>query len=192
MRSKRVQPFVDHSNSRQDQFARGVLQHLQDDDWFHQTITFYDLSGKLARMFGELDLPSERFYPGFLGHIVIEILLDAILIEKFPGKIEEYYDAINEVDPQEIERAVNLMGTNTTDRLAPLIPRFSSERFLEDYLIPEKLLFRLNQVMKRVKLSSLPDHTTEILVEGKQMVEQSWRDLLPIEHFSLTELTAGT
>ncbi|MEZ6048000.1 MAG: hypothetical protein R3C11_20970 [Planctomycetaceae bacterium] len=161
------------------------MQHLEDDDWFHQTITFYDLSGKLSLMFRELKPPSERFYPGFLGHIVTEMLLDAVLIEKYPGKIEQYYAALDEIQPEKIEEAVNLMGTARTDRLAPLIPRFSSERFLVDYLDPAKMLFRLNQVMRRVKLASLPDETTDLLIDMKWMIEQNWRGLLPEERFVL-------
>ncbi|MAT14933.1 MAG: hypothetical protein CMJ46_06655 [Planctomyces sp.] len=185
MRSRRVEPHVDGSGSVVDQVAQGVLQHLQDDDWFHQTVTFYDLSGKLSIMFRELQLPSDRFYPGFLGHIVTEMLLDAVLIDRYPDRIKRYYDALNEIQPEKVEDVVNLMGTATTDQLAPLIPRFSSERFLEDYLDPVKMLYRLNQVMRRVKLAPLPAETTDLLIEMRQLVERNWRGLLPEDRFVL-------
>ncbi|QDU81387.1 hypothetical protein Pla110_31280 [Polystyrenella longa] len=186
MRSRLVEPHVDGSGSEVDLVARGVLQHLNDDDWFHTTLPFYDLSGKLSLMFRELQPPSDKFYPGFLGHIVTEMLLDAVLIEQFPGKIEQYYHAFEEIEPGKIEEVVNLMGTRQTDRLAPLIPRFSHERFLEDYLDLSKMLYRLNQVMRRVTLAPLPDETVELLIEMKIMVERNWRGLLPEDRFVIT------
>ena len=50
-----------------------------------------------------------------------------------------------------VEQAVNLMARGRTERLG-LFRRIvrSEKRFLYDYEHPERLLYRLNQVMRRV------------------------------------------
>jgi hypothetical protein len=61
------------------------------------------------------------------------------------------------LDPLIVARAVNRMVTQPAKGLDLFLPRFSEERFLYDYLEDGKLLWRLNQVMRRVKLPLLPD-----------------------------------
>ena len=59
-----------------------------------------------------------------------------------------------------------------------LIPRFLAERFLSDYPEDAKLWFRLNQVMRRVKLPELPREFLDILPEARTLVRARRVDLL--------------
>jgi hypothetical protein len=70
------------------------------------------------------------------------------------------------------------MAMKPTDRLAPLLPRFLSERFLYDYADDGKLLHRLNQVMRRVKLPSLPGSLLGFFPEARQAVANRHLELL--------------
>jgi hypothetical protein len=70
------------------------------------------------------------------------------------------------------------MSLNPTDRLAPLLPRFLSERFLYDYADDGKLLHRLNQVMRRVNLPPLPEGLLGFFPEARQMVAKHHLELL--------------
>ena len=54
-----------------------------------------------------------------------------------------------------------------------------------DYADSDRLLFRLNQVMNRVKLPALPASTLTVFEAGETIVRERWRDLLPLEHFDL-------
>jgi hypothetical protein len=124
-------------------------------------------------------LPGDRgFRPGFLGHILVEILLDAILIDDNPDDLDAYYEALYALDPIEIGAVVNRMSTRTTDRLPTLIHMFRAERFLYDYRDDEKLLTRLNHVMRRVRLRTLPNSMLEFLPEARQAVQQRASELL--------------
>ncbi len=67
-------------------------------------------------------------------------------------------------------------------QLAVLIPRFHSERFLFDYLDSEKLLYRLNQVMRRVKLHALPPRTVDVLESARPVVRENADALLAPYH----------
>lgn len=159
--------------------ARGARQHLEDDDWFHRLPSFAEISAQLGRDFRTALGPDDGFRAGFLGHIVTEMLLDRTLIQQVPHLLDRYYKILSGLNSERIEQGVNKVATNPTDRLAPLLPRFFKERFLQDYLDLEKMLFRLNQVMRRVKLPLLPDHIVDVLDRSSQIVEDRHLELLP-------------
>ena len=177
-RARLAEPLVDDSDERVGAVARGVIQHHTDDDWFHRSRAFAELSMRFSVSIRDR-LPGDRgFRPGFLGHILVEILLDAILIDDNPDDLDAYYEALYALDPIEIGAVVNRMSTRTTDRLPTLIHMFRAERFLYDYRDDEKLLTRLNHVMRRVRLRTLPNSMLEFLPEARQAVQQRASELL--------------
>lgn len=189
MRTKRVAPFADGSGTIQAEVAGGVLQHLNDDQWFHETRAFVETTSELARGFRSVLGPEDGFRPGFLGHIAMELLLDGVLIERYPDRLEAYYAALEQIDPVEVEVAVNRMSREPTERLAMLLPLFLREQFLRDYIDPVRLLYRLNQVMRRIRLNPLPDSIVDVLAAGRTIVAERTAELLPAEHYQ--DLGAG-
>jgi hypothetical protein len=179
LRSKRVAPFAGSSDSLVDELARGILQHLADDDWFHNTPAFTLVTAQLTLLFREALPSGEGFRPALLGHIVTELLLDSVLIARRPAALDDYYAAIETLDPLVVQNAVNQMAKQTTERLVPLIPLFHRERFLADYADAERLLYRLNQVMRRVTLDPLPAATAAVLETARTIVEENAEALLP-------------
>lgn len=158
--------------------ARGVVQHHRDDDWFHQTRAFAELSLSFTVAIRDRLQPDAGFRPSFLGHILVELLLDATLIGEQPQRLDEYYRVLDSLDPYVVSRAVNRMTTRPTGMLPMFIPRFSAERFLYDYLDDGKLLFRLNNVMRRVKLPPLPASLASYFPEARERVRERQKELL--------------
>jgi hypothetical protein len=183
MRQRRVVPVADASGTVAAEVAAGVLKHLEDDRWFHETPAFHETTAELTRMFRALLGPEDGFRPSFLGHISAELLLDGVLMAERPKLVDEYYRALAGVDADAIQQAVNSMAREVTDRLALFITLFEHEQFLRDYLEPNRLLFRLNQVMRRIKLNPLPDRTEDVLRAGWTLVERRVEGLLPPERF---------
>ena len=170
--------LIDDADPRVAALARGVVQHHRDDAWFHGTRAFAELSLDLTvEIRDRLDADS-GFRSSFLGHILVEILLDAELIAADRSRLDAYYAAVEQVDEQLVGLAVNRMATRATSRLALLIPRFSNERFLYDYLDDGKLLWRLNQVMRRVKLPALPDSLTKLFPSARRRIAERQGELL--------------
>lgn len=178
LRARRVEPFADGSNTPEAELAAGILQHFHDDDWFHRTRSFFEVSSELTRRFRAALPPDDAHRPSFLGHIVTEILLDGTLIARSPRTLEAYYAAFQTVDAAVVEQAVNRMARNSTDRITWLIPLFLRERFLADYLDSRRLLLRLNQIMRRVKLGPLPDDVLSVLDAAREIVETNSAGLL--------------
>lgn len=158
--------------------ARGVVQHHHDDGWFHQTRAFTELNWELTLRIRRQFPSEEGLRASFLGHILVELLLDATLIAESPERLHAYYDAFTQVDPLVVTRAVEKIAERPATKLALLVPRFCADRFLYDYLEDGKLWNRLNAVLKRVQLPSLPPDFLAILPEARQLVAARSAELL--------------
>ncbi len=178
LRSKRAAEFVGDADPILAAVARGVVQHHADDAWFHATPAFSELNLAFAVEIRGLLPGDEGFRPSFLGHILVELLLDAILAEEEPRWLDDYYAALAELDPAQVERAVSRLATQPASRIAELLPRFAAERFLYDYLDDIKLLTRLNHVMRRVGLPQLPATLVELFPFMRARVRQRRVELL--------------
>jgi hypothetical protein len=179
LRSKRVAPCVDGADAETAEFYRGVLQHLSDDDWFHATRGFAEVTGEITVLFRRTIGADHPTPCSFLGHVVMEMLLDSVLMQRYPDALPRFYDAMESIDPFKVQTAVNQCARQPTERLALLIPRFNEERFLEDYATPEGLAYRLNQVLKRVNLTPLGETGVEAIAAGWDVVDARTDELLP-------------
>ena len=110
--------------------------------------------------------------PPFLGHIVIELLLDDFITQQMPEVLDEYYAVLSQVSALQIQEAVNAVAARSTKNLAGFVQQFQASRFLYDYADNTRLLRRLNQVMKRVTLPSLEADCLPVLQEARQLLLQ--------------------
>jgi hypothetical protein len=178
LRSRTAVQFVEHGDPVVAALARGIVQHHADDDWFHQNAAFAELSWSFTVEVRDRLPKDDGFRPSFVGHILVELLLDATLAEDDPRRLDDYYDALSQLDTVATQGAINALATRTSDRIALLIPRFLSERFLYDYLDDGKLLTRLNHVMRRVGLPLLPEELREFLPQARAAVRAKQGQLL--------------
>lgn len=180
-RTKLAEPFINDSNENVAQLACGIVQHHLDDNWFHQSKAFTELSLDFTVRIRDWQTEDIGMRPMFLGHILVELLLDAYLAEQDIAQLDAYYAALAKVDPQLIAATITRMTGKPVDLLPVLLPRFLHERFLYDYVDDAKLTFRLNQVMRRVKLPLLPDSFIELLPAARQDVARNAHALLDRE-----------
>ncbi len=178
LRSKTVEPFCDDPDPCVAAVAGGILQHLRDDARFHGTRAFAETSLELTVAARDVLAGETGMRPSFLGHLLVELLLDATLIADDPDQVVAYYQALEMVDSQRIEEAVNRIAPRRTERLAVFVDLYCAERILCNYLEDDRLLFRLNQVMRRVGLAALPDEFSGLLPSARKLVAQRRESLL--------------
>ncbi|HYO24216.1 MAG TPA: hypothetical protein VEQ85_04640 [Lacipirellulaceae bacterium] len=169
-RSRHARPWTAAPDPTMASFARGVVQHHADDDWFHQTAAFGELAMELARQVREVTADADGMRPSFLGHILVELLLDATIAQETPEALDRYYEALAAVDARQIATSVGLMTGSDASQLGPIIAKFCELRFLYDYADDDRLLLRLNQVMRRVGLPELPQGFTTMLPGARRLV----------------------
>jgi hypothetical protein len=178
VRSRTAQTLVKDEDPRVADVAQGIIRHHDDDRWFHQTRAFAELTLQLTAAVRQVLPQDDGFRPSFLGHILVEILLDAALIVGSPDRLAAYYEALRSIDPQLVGRVVNQLATRPSDLWPVFIPRFCAEPFLYDYLEDAKLLSRLNRVMRRIQLPMLPDEFLTILPSARHAVGCRCQELL--------------
>lgn len=183
VRGRRISEALPELVGDTHEIAAGIQKHLDDDRWFHGTPAFYSVSGEIARSFKKQLPESDSWRCGFLGHIVMELLLDSVLIEYQPHSLDDYYRLMGDIDVLKVQEVVSHLATKEVTELARLIQMFVKERFFEDYLNDERLHFRLNQVMKRIGLEPLPSSTLATLELGRNVVRENVHELLPPEYF---------
>ena len=185
LRPQQIEPWLRDDDPQLAEIAAGVRQHHDDDGWFHATRGFAEVTGELACLFREA-VGTDGFRCGFLGHIVTEMLLDAVLIDQEADRLRDYHATLDQVDADAVERAVNVMSRVPARRLADFIRLFQRERILESYQDSRGLMVRLNQVLRRVKLTPLPESGLRVLDDGRRLVGRRVDDLLPPDRFPLT------
>jgi len=156
----------------------GIQQHHRDDNRFHRCELFMLLESRLAKEF-RTNMPDPYDHrPGFLGHIVVELLLDAYLADQHSSLLEDYYSACDLISGESVQHAVNLIASRTTDRLVWFIEQFREARFLYDYMDNASLLMRINGVLRRVDLEVLEPVNTRVLGFGRELLSEHAAALL--------------
>jgi hypothetical protein len=177
-RRKLAEQHVNSADSELRSVARGVIRHIEDDRWFHATQAFVETNMSLAIQLRDR-LPGDAgFRPMFVGHVLIEMLLDSFWIRDNRALVSQYYAALESTPFQAIQHCVNTITNKPTEQMVSVLERFTDAKFLYDYQAPEKLLLRLNQVMKRVNLALLPAEIADWLPAAEKLVESRRQRLL--------------
>ena len=177
-RSRHAQPHLGSPCPVTRAVAHGVMRHHADDDWFHHTPAFGDVSLELARRVRQATGDADGMRPGFVGHVMLEMLLDATIVADEPQLVDRYYAALAAVDPRQVARTVSLIIAGDAVQLEHIVTRFVELEFLYDYAHDELLLYRLNQVMRRVRLPELAPNFVDILPHARLLVAEARAALL--------------
>jgi hypothetical protein len=178
VRSATARRFASDQDKFVSALARGVVQHHHDDEWFHRTRAFAELSWQFTAEVRDRLPRDDGLRPSFLGHILVELLLDGVLAEDAPHDLGTYYAALATVDASAVRGAVHKITGTDVPELEGFIPQFLATRFLYDYAEDGKLLFRLNQVMRRVGLRSLPEQLCGVFPSARRQVRRRAAELL--------------
>ena len=178
MRVPAVEPLLRDDDPLTVAVAGGILQHLRDDAKFHDTRAFMETNLALTVLARDALQGESDFRPGFLGHLLVEVLLDATLAAEDPRRLTAFYAALGQVDPPLVHAVVNRAARRPAVHLADFIAEFLRHGVLWDYLEDGKLLGRLGQVMQRVGLAALPAEFAAILPAARRIVAARRVELL--------------
>jgi len=147
----------------------GAIQHLDDDIRFHNAPVFSDILVQVLRVIQPV--VNGRAIPlTFLAHLMIEVMFDAALLDRFPRGAEDYYAALSHVDPHWIETATEMITSQRVGNLSSFIRLFCQQGVLHDYKDDEATFRRMNQVMARLRLPPLPSSFLQVLPHIRSLV----------------------
>ena len=145
-RPQHLAPFVDSEETVLSEVAAGTLQHLQDDDWFHATRGFFEVTTEIAALFRKGLGQEGDFHYGFPGHVGMEMLGAAANIklthvpykglglaqnDLLGGHIELMFPSSSQILPQlqsKRVRAIALGGPVRAPTL-PEVPTFAEQGY---------------------------------------------------------------
>lgn len=150
----------------------GVVRHHDDDARFHTNPTFEALSHDAVHTIRALS-PDPRLRASALGHIVVEMLLDACLAEARPGAIERYYDALHDIDDALLASCARAWTQSSLEHLPVLLDRFRRARFLFVYATDDGVIEALEGVCRRAGLAPPPGGTVDVVAALRPRVREA-------------------
>lgn len=155
----------------------GALKHHDDDLRFHTHDAFETLTHDAVRAIRALS-PDPRLRASALGHIVVEMLLDAVVEERRPGSTARYYDAVTQLEAGELARIVARFTGREVPAFTKLMPRFIHARFLFAYATDDGVVEALEGVAWRTGMPPPPAGTAEVVGALRPRVRAAASDLL--------------
>ena len=167
--------------------ARGVLRHHLCDRAFHGSPTFRVLCQWTARVLRSEARGLERTH--VLAHVLVEMLLDAALIEEAPDRLDRYYQSLGELRADAVHDHLRAMTRRHHPGLTESFRRFVRLRFLASYDTDAGLAKQLAQVMRRVQVGLREDALVPLLPRIRARVRDQREALLaPVHHHLHGEL----
>jgi hypothetical protein len=127
----------------------GWLRHIHTDRVFHNLPFFFEHTHALKLALQPL-LVSTPIRPSFLSHIGLELLLDHLLIIDRLVDVEDFYDALEKVDPAAIRRFLQLSGVDDPQFFFHYFQGFMRHRYVASYVDLDQVVYALIQICKRV------------------------------------------
>jgi hypothetical protein len=145
----------------------GARRHHDDDLRFHADDAFDVIASDVAARLRALD-PGLR--ASTLGHVLVEMLVDAALMQARPGLIERYYDVLDDVDEARVAAFARRATRRPLVHAEHLIDRFRRTRFLLAYRDDEGLLDCLVGVCRRAGLQPPPSSSRAVIAAARHEV----------------------
>lgn len=155
---QRFKPLNEHDNHP---ISIGAMQHIERDANFHSHAFFDEMCSEIAAF---IDKTPASAIPKtwFLAHILLEMGIDRILMEKHPNLLDEFYKELVMVKEGEIESYFRHNNLAQASVFFAKLSKFNESRWLFQYLDDEKLPISLNHVYFRIGLSEKWDSDINI------------------------------
>jgi hypothetical protein len=148
----------------------GCNKHFASDRKFHNWMTFVELTNKATDMIRESgDKDINRDY--FITHIMVEILLDKILLDKNPSLADDFYAMIDSVEMDWILKFMRYAGLQDDELWKGQHRRFMKAGFLKSYTSIENVIEAVEGVCANLGMIELNDDQRNLLIEICEAIE---------------------
>ncbi|MBT8327683.1 MAG: hypothetical protein KJP21_08160 [Bacteroidia bacterium] len=168
----RINPYknIEFTTSEISSINKGCNKHFASDRKFHNWMTFVELTGRATDMIRESgDKDINRDY--FITHILVEVLLDKILLDKNPNLAEDFYAMIDSVEMDWMLKYMRYAGLQDDELWKGQHRRFMKAAFLKNYTSIENVVYSVEQVALKTGLVELNDDQRNLLIEICETIE---------------------
>jgi hypothetical protein len=139
----------------QQSFLKGVIRHFDGDKVFHSSEFFFNETHLLAVMlrerFGKFSVPRSFF----VSHIMLELIIDKVLIQRDPSILGDYYSNFEQHSPSEIAKLTEWIADAPLPNYADFIEKFMERKFLYRYTDWGYVTYVLKRILQRVGVEEM-------------------------------------
>ncbi len=148
----------------------GTNKHFASDRKFHNWMVFVDLTNKATDMIRESgDKDINRDY--FITHIMVEVLLDKILLDKNPNLANDFYAMVDSVEQEWILKFMRYAGLQDDELWKGQHKRFMKAGWLKNYTTLENVVGAVEQVCRSLDMIELSDDQRQLLIDICETIE---------------------
>lgn len=162
------------------QIVAGLRRHFADDAWFHSSPVFQQVCEGIAGQIRAVypDRPGRRMRASFYAHLLLEMLLDAWLMECRPDSARAFCRAMQSLDREAVVREAGRIAPVPVPGLEKMVERFCDPGVLRAYADDTVVAERLNRMGKFVHQPDLPPEFLKLVGPARSLVRQNGEALL--------------
>jgi acyl carrier protein phosphodiesterase len=159
--------------SEQLAFHEGIMRHLEVDRIFHASDFFHKETSYFSRQL-RANFGSEQVSRGFfVSHILLELLLDKILMEREPHLLENFYRRLTDPGLQFVVSLTEWAVQRKLPRYGAFYENFVVKKYLYRYTNWDNIIFVLEKILERVGITRFAYlHSPQFLDLGQTYQEE--------------------
>jgi hypothetical protein len=156
---------------------QGILRHLEVDLFFHNSAWFHEQCRETKALFDARPLNSIPNRIWIFAHILVELLMDRVIINRNPELLDIFYGLLDRVDQKMVHRyfADSELGIDPEFAIRRM-RHFLDDRYLYRYPDNEMMLFALNVLNNIVGNPVISAEDIPPLIECIELTEQRLAD----------------
>lgn len=188
--AKRINIHLDFDGNLQPtlhQLNKGSQQHYHTDARFHNSTFFKHQTSRLEVLFALHNFPRHNQRLWFLSHILFEVLLDRVLIQHHPQKLDEFYASLQNVQLDTVIEFLAHSGKEGKGRFSNFWNGFLESQYMQYYVKDESFLYSINRILQRAAQPELDLIQSEALLNIVHEMEKE----LPVQVSTLQQELAA-
>ncbi len=135
--------------------VEGIEMHQLLDSDFHHSAFFHKYSNMVNSMI-ELEATPLKRRKYFIAHVLVELVIDKILIEKDEHILYSLYDDMEKIDTAYLPLLFDRKASYTKPFLT-FFENFRTRKYLFNYTRNEALIFVINKILERIRIPVISD-----------------------------------
>lgn len=171
-------------NTQEMMLWTGIDQHYEDDAYFHD-LSFFKLGmQQIEEAMNKSDVLVLLKRKFLISHVLYELILDNMILDRNPSLVSEIYNDLAEVDIANLKNFLEkIVGDNEEiDLFLDSFDRFLARRFLGFYTIESNLVKSLHMVTGKISQWDYNDNMANEFVSIIKMQKQNIDFDLVFEH----------
>ncbi len=154
LKASRMRLLMENDASpEQVSFYNGILRHFEADALFHSSAFFKQETGMISQLMRETFPGHSLHRLFFVSHVLFELILDKILIERDSSLLPAYFEYFEAYPPAEVLALTQWITRNEIPGYGSFFEKFVGKKHLYLYTDWKYVIYVLKRILQRVKVS---------------------------------------